>query len=255
MTAGETAEVFERPDDVAGAIAGLARPLLVATDVDGTLSPIAPSPRAARLAPGALDALRALASLDVTVAVVSGRSLAELRDQFGLDGVGHLVGSHGAESAHAVPLDHDERAMLDGAVAVLDAIVAATPGARLERKPMGAALHVRGATPGDAAEAIDAARAVLGSDARVQVHEGHAVYEVAVRHVTKAGALAELRAELQPAAVVFLGDDRSDETAFAALGPGDLGVKVGTGPTAARLRVAAPADVVEVLRLLVAALR
>ncbi|MFT3854192.1 MAG: trehalose-phosphatase [Ilumatobacteraceae bacterium] len=246
---------FDRPSDVAGAIAGLARPLLVATDVDGTLSPIAPSPQAARLAPGALDALRAVAGRGgVDVAVVSGRSLAELRDQFGLDGVGHLVGSHGAESVHAALLDDDERALLDGAVAVLGAIVAATPGARLERKPMGAALHVRGATPSDAGEAIDAARAVLGTDPRIQVHEGHAVYEVAVRHVTKAGALAELRAEFQPAAVVFLGDDRSDETAFAALGPGDLGVKVGTGPTAARLRVATPADVVEVLRLLVAAL-
>ena len=246
---------FDDPEDVAEAIVRLPRPLLVATDVDGTLAPIAPRPEQAHLAPGALDALRALAACGVELAVVSGRSLAELRSQFGLDGIGHLVGSHGAESAHAVPLDQEEQSTLDAVVAVLEAIVAATPGARLERKPMAAALHVRGTTPDDAREALDAARAVLGSDVRVQIHEGHQVYEVAVRHVTKAGALAELRAALSPAAVAFLGDDRSDETAFATLGDGDVGVKVGLGPTAARWRVAAPADVVDVFRRLAALLR
>jgi trehalose-phosphatase len=123
--------VFDGTEEVAEAIARLPRPLLVATDVDGTLSPIAPRPEQAHLAPGALDVLRALGSGGVELAVVSGRSLDELRTQFGLDGVGHLVGSHGAESVHAPSLDDDERSTLDGVIAVLDAIVAATPGARL----------------------------------------------------------------------------------------------------------------------------
>jgi trehalose 6-phosphate phosphatase len=242
---------FDAPADIAELTAARPRPLLVGCDVDGTLAPIAPRPEQARLAPGALDALRALAGRDdVQLAVVSGRSLAELRDHFGLAGVGHLVGSHGAESVHAAPPDADEVRLLDEVHAGITAIVARVPGATLESKPLAAALHVRSATPDGAQAALAEARALFSGDARVEVHEGHQVFEVAVRHVTKAGALADLRSRLSPCTVLFVGDDRSDETAFAELGDGDVGVKVGVGPTAARWRLATPADVVEMLRRL-----
>lgn len=245
------ADTFDAPADIAELLARSARPLLLATDVDGTLAPIAPRPEHARLAPGALDALRALAAIpSIDIAVVSGRSLVELRDQFGLDGIGHLVGSHGAESTVDVPLDQQEQRLLDEVADGLGGISRATPGATLEAKPMAIALHVRGATPEDARHALSTARAVFGMDRRVEVHEGHQVYEIAVRHSTKASALVDLRDALAPATVAFLGDDRSDETAFVDLGATDLGVKVGVGPTAARWRLAAPADVVEVFRRL-----
>jgi trehalose 6-phosphate phosphatase len=59
-----------------------------------------------------------------------------------------------------------------------------------------------------------------------------------------------LRSRLRPAATVFFGDDRSDETAFADLAAGDVGVKISPGPTAARWRLATPGDVVDVFRRL-----
>lgn len=246
---------FDLPAEIAEVIAGRPRPLLVGCDVDGTLAPIAPRPEQARLAPGALDVLGELGRrAGVDVAVVSGRSLTELREHFGLGAVAHLVGSHGAESVHAPPPDADEARLLAEVHEGIAGIVERVPGAALETKPLAAALHVRGATPDGATEALAAARALFADDARVEVHEGHQVFEVAVRHVTKAGALAELRARLTPATVLFVGDDRSDETAFSELGDGDVGVKVGVGPTAARWRLATPADVVELLRRLADAL-
>ncbi len=52
--------------------------------------------------------------------------------------------------------------------------------------------------------------------------------------------------------MLYVGDDVTDETAFAVLGPDDIGVKVGSGETHAAYRVDGPEDVRELLQLLVA---
>jgi trehalose-phosphatase len=94
------------PQDVARAAAAAPRPLLVAVDVDGTLSEIVPRPPDARLVDGARDALCRLADVPgVVIAVVSGRPLHELRDQFGFEDGTRLIGSHGLEdSAEPTPV-------------------------------------------------------------------------------------------------------------------------------------------------------
>ncbi|MFT4305257.1 MAG: trehalose-phosphatase, partial [Microbacterium sp.] len=77
--------------------------LLVALDFDGTLAPLQDSPMAARMTPAAKDAVTALAvSPDTTVALVSGRSLHDLREiaEHRLESRLHLAASHGAEQWH-----------------------------------------------------------------------------------------------------------------------------------------------------------
>jgi trehalose 6-phosphate phosphatase len=54
----------------------------------------------------------------------------------------------------------------------------------------------------------------------------------------KGDALRRLREELGSAGTLYLGDDVTDEDGFRALGPDDVTVKVGEGPTDARYRVA-----------------
>ena len=52
--------------------------------------------------------------------------------------------------------------------------------------------------------------------------------------------------------MLYVGDDVTDESAFAVLGPDDVTVKVGPGDTHAAYRLDGPEDVRELLQLLVA---
>ncbi|MGO4243227.1 trehalose-phosphatase, partial [Janibacter sp. RAF20_2_2] len=79
---------------------------------------------------------------------------------------------------------------------------------------------------------------------------GKGVHELSVLRADKGTALRALATTLGVDASVYLGDDVTDEHAFAVLGPHDLGIKVGAGETAARARIDACTDVPEVLALL-----
>ncbi len=80
---------------------------------------------------------------------------------------------------------------------------------------------------------------------------GKEVLELSVSAATKGTALQALRSRLGigAGAVVYLGDDVTDELAFGALDQtgGDLAIKVGNGETIAGHRVADPAAVAQLL--------
>ena len=86
----------------------------------------------------------------------------------------------------------------------------------------------------------------------MHVTHGKQVVELAVVETSKGIALQRLRAMLAADAVLYVGDDVTDETAFAVLGPTDVGVKVGPGETLATYRIDGPEDVRSLLQLLVA---
>ncbi|PWW22254.1 trehalose 6-phosphatase [Geodermatophilus normandii] len=238
------------PADLATTLAGLAarRPLLVATDYDGVLAPLVDDPGAALPSPGVAEALARVASADgVTVALVSGRGLEDLRAVSGFSGPYRWIGSHGAEFGG--PLTGQLAGRRDALAGMLAPLVAAVPGARLEVKPASVAVHVRQVADPAAAAAL-LASADAAADPSLTKKPGKAVLELAVTDADKGSAVTRLRGELGAAAVVYLGDDRTDEDVFATLGPDDAGIKVGEGETAARYRVADPTAVVAVFRLL-----
>jgi trehalose-6-phosphatase len=59
-----------------------------------------------------------------------------------------------------------------------------------------------------------------------------------------------LRRSVEADAVVYLGDDVTDDAAFAVLGEVDLGISIGPTPTGASFQVASPRAAAEVLTLL-----
>jgi trehalose 6-phosphate phosphatase len=246
-------------DDLTTAVRQLTsrRPLLLAFDFDGALAPIVPLPQDARALPGSVAAIERLSRLDgVTTALVSGRSRDDLAAVSGATPSGRLllVGSHGAELGPGGPvgLDDEARARLAAVSALLERVVAEHPGAHLERKPASVVLHTRLIDDERAAaQAEQEALTLLDGRAGVHVTPGKRVVEAAVVPTGKGAALLRVRDARAADGVLYVGDDVTDEDAFAVLRPHDVGVKVGGGRTLARYRVADPAAVRELLHLLV----
>lgn len=220
--------------------------LLVASDFDGTLAPIVDDPDAARPLPAAMIALRDLARIPRThVAVVSGRALLALRELASFPERVILVGSHGVE------LDFDpeprisaeQRRVQDAIGRLFHEMAARHPGLRVEEKPGGLAFHYRRAPAAIAEEVLAELDRRLATLPGIHRREGKMVLEVSVHETSKGAALAAIRRRVGAAAVIFVGDDRTDEEAFGRLRDDDVGVKVGEGETCAAYRIADPAAV------------
>ena len=245
-----TADNDLRIAEIAAAIGALPEPMLCATDVDGTLSPLVDEPEEARLYPGALDELWFIALSGRRIAVISGRPLDDLIGQFNFSEEFTLIGSLGAEFRKKVELSPDERARLAEVKRIFGTILDSAPGSHIEHKTVAASFHVRRVDPSLGDVALARARQLLAPVPGITIHEGHCVVEAAVRPSHKAAAMAALLEQEQPASVVFIGDDAADERVFAALAASDLpfvSVKVGEGETLATCRLANPASVVALL--------
>lgn len=218
--------------------------LLVASDYDGTLSPIVAEPANAIPHAAALEAFRSLAGRrDTPCLIISGRSIDVLHHLLGVGSDIELVGNHGV----ATPSGKDARARIEALSAALDDVAHEVEGVLVERKPTGAALHYRHASQKE--EAADRARAVAHRFS-ARIIEGKAVVEMSIGHGDKGTALEAARRRSGADCVVFVGDDLTDELAFATLTDTDVGIKVGTGETLARHRVDDPDGVAGVLEYL-----
>lgn len=258
---GDAAHAAEREaaDHLHTALARLAAAprILIALDFDGTLAPEVDVPDDARALPEAHDALLALHRLDGThVALVSGRSLSSLAHVGQVPDEVPLVGSHGLEvrlSADDVrpAATEEDRARV---LALREAIaphVDAVEGAWIEDKPAGFAVHTRVVAAEPAAALADRVRVVAREvDARLTHRDGKNVVEFAVRDATKGDGLELLRQELAADAVLFAGDDVTDEDALRVLRDGDVGIKVGPASTVAEHRIADPLAMAQVLMTL-----
>jgi trehalose 6-phosphate phosphatase len=225
------------------------RPVLVGLDVDGVLAPIVEHADDARLLDGVLPIVARLADHaadQVVVAVVSGRSVADLEARFEFPASVTVIGSHGLEtrSEPAVQLDEAQARRLSVLVELAErAARGAGAGAWLEHKPASVVLHVRGADPATARTATAALAAEARSIEGAHVKLGHEVVELMALTASKATAIDHLRQRHHVATVVYVGDDSTDEDVFAHLVATDVSVRVGPGDTAARFRLAGPDEV------------
>ncbi len=230
--------------------------LLVAMDFDGTMAPLVDRAGDARALPRSAAAFAALAELPrTTTALISGRALDSLRLVASPPEKTLLIGSHGAEvwmgpGSAELMLDDAQRDLLAAVRKELESIVEVAPGTLLEDKPAGVVLHTRLADDDVAEDAVSAARTVLQDRPGVFLKTGHRVLETSVVNATKGEGVDFLRQATGAAAVVFAGDDTTDEDALGRLVPGDLGLKVGSDFTQAEFRVESPARIGDFLEAL-----
>lgn len=228
--------------------------LLVASDFDGTLSQIAQEPSLAKPNREALAALHAVAAMPQThVAVISGRSLRDLASVSGFSDEVQLVGSHGCEfdADFFHGLDPATVELRDRVRDDLRSIAASEHGFIVEEKPASVAFHFRLANEQVAARALETIARGPACDPRVHVKRGKRVIELSVVPTDKGKALMSIRNRVGATAAIFIGDDESDEDAFATLCGPDVGVKVGDGSSKAQYCVTDTSDASRVLAKLV----
>lgn len=187
-------------------------------DFDGTLVELAARPDLVRV-DGRLAALMVAlsAKLDGRLAVISGRPAGEIAALFGSPGFA-IAGSHGMELHHA-----DGRRQVAERPDALDRVGAEfvrfaelDAGLLVETKPLGVAIHYRNA-PARGDTAVSLARS-LAETHQLRFQPGKMMAEVRSAAGDKGAALEALCREpyMASARPVFVGDDDTDEPAFAA---------------------------------------
>lgn len=228
-----------------------AHELAFALDFDGTLAPIVENPEAARIHPGAAQALEGIARNCGAVALITGRPVRQLLDLSGLAGFGRrldrqglrleVFGQYGAErwsSAQPEVRAPDPAPGLGELARELPSLLrqAGVPQARIEDKGLALAVHTRELPDPELSLAI--LRPSLREAAirhGLDVEPGRMVLEIRSPGPDKGESLAMLLAETGTRGAVFIGDDRGDLPAFAEVllrrEQGQPGLRVLSGAT------------------------
>ena len=230
------------------ALAGFAASnVLLAFDYDGTLAPLAPTPASARMRAGTRRRL-ALISDRYPCVVISGRRLDDLAKRLSRIPVWYLFGNHGFEphggnDAHAV--------QVEAWVHRLNAELPTDQGLVIEHKKYSVTLHYRHVRNkrrvmeaiGHAVRELADARTVGGAQAINLLPRGGANKGVAVQQARRMFACDR---------VIYVGDDDTDEDAFASAPPERLlSIRVGArGATRAQYRLRSQRDVDQLLQRL-----
>lgn len=234
------------------------RRVILFTDFDGTLVPICDQPLAVVASDDLRDVLRRLAER-AGVAVVSGRDLADLGPRVGVQGIAY-AGNHGLEIRgpgyeFRLPEAVERSQQLSSIVAELTGALGSIAGAWVQNKELTASVHYRQVDPTQVPRVYEIVQRIMApSQAEFELRAGKMVLEVRPRvEWHKGEALKWLWDKLggTPDAIgIYLGDDATDEDAFAAL-PDGVTVLVGSPrPSEARYRLNGPKEVIEFLKWL-----
>jgi trehalose 6-phosphate phosphatase len=227
-----------------------AKRALLCFDFDGTLAPIVSDRRHACMRESTRVAL-GTAALVYPTAIISGRGRADVALRVAHVPLVGIVGNHGAESGAESP-DRSLRRRVEAWAATLRGALADVPGVEVEDKGVTLAVHYRRSRRLD-----EARRRILVTASalpRARVSGGLAVVNICPAEVpTKGDAIERLARQVAAPAVVYVGDDVTDEDAFECPAV-TLAVRVGRSEeSSARWFIDAQEDVDELLEALVAA--
>jgi trehalose-phosphatase len=204
-------------------------------DFDGTLAPLASSPHRVRFPAGVRSLLRDLRSRPrVSVAVLSGRSLPDVRTYVGLPAL-YYGGNHGLEiRGPGISFRHrgavSARAALQRLSRRIRRDLRSFPAAVLENKGLTLSVHYRRVPRPHVPRLRRLLRRLQTETSALPVRwsSGHEVREVLPRVDWNKGAAAlYLMRRLRFPFAVAVGDDSTDEDLFAALKGKGVSIRVG----------------------------
>lgn len=242
------------PSLAPGVVSRILQSEAVFLDYDGTLTPIVARPELAILSDSVRRVLRQLAKT-CPVTIVSGRDVEVVRELVALDRLGY-VGSHGLDIVGPVDGSLRHRAAhafgpeLDAVEAALRQRTDGIEGAIVERKQFSISTHVRQVDPRRhrAVEAI--VEDVRQAHPTLRREGGKMLYELRPDIDWDKGAAVRWlldQMSIDPSKALYIGDDLTDETVFAALKGRGATVVVAEPdvqrPTFAQFRVNDPEEV------------
>jgi len=204
------------------------RPLGWLFDIDGVLSPIAPTPAEAYLHP-AIRPLLEEAKKWAHIAIVTGRAIESGAAMVNVEGLTY-IGTHGLEWSDGLPSQHTVQVvsealpfvepgkrLMETAVQAL----AEQPGILFEHKRIGGAIHYRlSPDPEQARERILAALQEPVEQSGLRLSEGKRMFEIRpALAINKGKALTWFVGRCAVQGALFAGDDRTDIDAMLALKP------------------------------------
>ncbi|OGO01215.1 MAG: trehalose-phosphatase [Chloroflexi bacterium RBG_13_53_26] len=242
-----------------------ARHILIVSDFDGTLVPIAGRPGEAILPERTKELLQALAKKpNIVIGIVSGRALDDLRNKVGIEGITY-AGNHGLEIegpevVFVNPLAEQTRFTMQRLYRVLSRALSGIGGVVIEDKRLTLSVHYRlvdeekaGLVENLFSQIVDKMQAA----GRIRTTYGKKVLEVRPAVDWDKGKAISLILDSQVNVSgeggflpIFMGDDVTDEDGFAAIEDrGGISVFVGNEKdnSAAQYFVESPAEVQQLL--------
>lgn len=209
--------------------------ILLLLDFDGTISPIVKDPKDAVLLPKNKALLKKLKKLNVKVGIVTGRALKDIIKKVGLKGIIYAA-NHGMEiyaNGHML-LDKGThfRKPLKKVADTLEPALTKIKGTIVERKGLSIAIHFR-KTPKRLHKIVGKIVKKLASPFlakyRLKLTSGKMIWEIRPANFWNKGkAVLWIWKKLAPSAIpIYVGDDKTDEDAFAAIRKSGITIRIG----------------------------
>lgn len=251
--------LFDRTEKVLKKLR-VAKRIFVFLDYDGTLTPIVSHPRDAYLSEETKHLLLRIKKNPRTLlAIVSGRSLRDIRGRVGLKGI-YYIGNHGLEifgpkQGTSWSVSKKNIQFLGGIRDRLNDRFRDVEGVLVEDKGCVLAVHYRNADPRWVPSIlIELKQEMMNSAASFCLGFGKYVFEVRPNSsVNKGVAVLGLLNHVEPGGVlpIYIGDDQTDEDAFKALKGKGVTIFVGSPAlSSARYYVKDPSEVSQFLKII-----
>lgn len=229
-----------------------AKQVVLFLDFDGTLAPLVPHPADAALPAETRGALERLArDPKFLIAFVSGRSLSDLERKAAIPGVVY-AGNHGLEiGGRGLHFAIGEDSLLRDTVQRLQTALQSIADVEIEDKILSASVHFRRVPSSEWPRIAGIVRSTVPPE--LTLRGGKMVFEIRPSIEWDKGSAVKWIIEqlkLQDACLVYIGDDLTDEDAFAVL-PTGITIHVGlSGDTIARHRLQDTSEVQQLLERL-----